>query len=235
MMIRGIAEEDAVQKVVVSRVRVVSGVVPGFLRGPASLERRVSIIDNVGSGARTNLGGGLPGNGFYTNVGQTECGDRVDGRVGSAAPLWTGEVAPSRAKQLPRAIGRGCSASDDGLDAYKEPIWAYLCLRHIFRTTLSHIEPSFPAPRWFRQGNVGWDVECYPSGLQSLRAVYKRLHFTESVDIAVGFLVAGRLHHRYGLLPTRPNALQQNLRRQLRENMLPIRIYCISFTVINTL
>ena len=103
---------------------------------------------------------GPPGYGSYTNVYQTGRDGRVGERVGSAAPLGLGRTvleSASRPNICHVHSDGGCSPSSDGLKAYKELIWVYLCLRDILRT-LDHIQLVVRAPRWFRQGNIAWQA-----------------------------------------------------------------------------
>ncbi len=145
---------------------------------------------------------GLPGYESYTNVYQTGRDGRVGERVGSAAPLGLGRTvleSASRPNICHVQWDGGCSSSSDGLDAYKGPIWVYLCLRHIFRT-LDHIQLVVPGPRWFRQGNTAWHVEAS----KSLNAVYKPRYFTGSMVIAVARFTTGHLPTRREITQTKP-------------------------------
>ena len=82
-----------------------------------------------------------------------------------------------------------------------------------------NIQLVVPAPRWFRQGNIPWQVEAS----KSLMVAYKPRYGSTIISIAVARFTVGRLPARRDR-----EVHKQNLARQLEETILLVSIYCIS-------
>jgi hypothetical protein len=141
-------------------------VVPGVLRGSCEVLDRwrgaLTLSTISAKASRRTTAQGLPGYELCTDVYQTERDGRVDGRVWSAAPLGTGRGRCKReAKQLPRAMERAVPPSNDARHARREPI----STQNIDVEHFGHIQLGFPAPRWWRQGNVHLRCRLLLSGL----------------------------------------------------------------------
>ena len=166
-MIRGVAGGDTVQELVVSSVRVVTEV----LRGSCIVVKTRQLCRDHRRQRQGEPGraGRLVMNQILTYIKQSVMVAWAYA-LGALHP-WTGWMVPESTKwpnncHVPS--DGGSSPSNDGLDAYKEPKWVYLCLGHIFRTLDRKV---VPAPRWFRQRNTTRHAECPCQASKSLLEV----------------------------------------------------------------